>query len=399
MSAPIRVLIVDDIPETRVNVRTLIELERDIVVAGEAANGSEAVAKASELRPDCILMDINMPVMDGIVATEQISVALPEVVIVMMSVQGEQEYLRKAMLAGARDYLIKPFSADDLVSTIRRACALEIERRRHQSASTNGQLKPGKVVSVFSTKGGVGKTTIAANLAVLLAKEGERVALIDLDLQFGDVAVLLDLVPAHTLAELAKEEEIDPELLLHYLEQHASGVALLAAPHRPEEAELVRPDLLHRTLEIVRGLYSYIVIDMSHGFSDMILAGLDQSDHTIFVVTADVPTVKNARLGLDVMNSLDFDSEKISLIINRHAENSTLSVKVVEENLGRDVAVKIPYDPGVVVPAMNEGRPFVLRHPDAHVTKALRETATLVGWTPQATVKEPKGLLRFLQRS
>ena len=394
----IRVLIVDDIADTRANIRRLLEFESDIDVVGEAKDGVEAVAKARELAPDCILMDINMPHQDGIAATEQISVDVPASVIVIMSVQGEQEYLRKAMLAGARDYLIKPFASEELVSTLRRACNLEALRRKKRGLDPS-KREPGKIISVFSTKGGVGKTTIATNLSVLLAQQGAgRIALVDLDLQFGDVPVLLDVVPSKTLAELSQEGEIDAELVYSYLTHHISGVNVMAAPNRPEEAELIRPEHVGKVLDLLREQADYIIIDMPQGFHENVLASLDKSDHILFLVTLDVPTVKNARLGMEVMNSLSYESSRIAVILNQYSQRLGIPIKVVEENLKSEVAVRVPYEPDVVLPSVNEGRPFVMAQPDATVTKSLREIAALVGIE---STDEPKGrgLLRFLKRA
>ena len=166
----IRVVIADDIKETRDNIKKLLSFEKDIEVIGEAENGEEAVFIVKESRPDIVLMDINMPIKDGIKATEEISILVPETSVVMISVQGDQEYLKKAMTAGARDFIVKPFTGDDLTETIMRV--YEIDKKRREGSSTPKKKEEiiSKVISVFSTKGGVGKTTISSNLAVSIAR-------------------------------------------------------------------------------------------------------------------------------------------------------------------------------------------------------------------------------------
>src|SRR6059058_5848319 len=186
----IRILIVDDIADTRDNLAKLIGFEPDMEVAGTADGGQAAVALAKKERPNVILMDINMPDMDGITATEIISNTVPESPIIMMSVQGEQDYLRRSMLAGAREFLVKPFSSDELTTSIRQVHIREREKLSRMAVlpvrATNGTAaaaddrEPGVIVAFFSPKGGVGRTTIATNMAVAAATDlGKKVVLVD----------------------------------------------------------------------------------------------------------------------------------------------------------------------------------------------------------------------------
>src|SRR5262249_26770124 len=213
MADQIRVLIVDDIPETRDHLTKLLGFESDAEVVGSAASGTESLSMATELTPDVVLMDINMPDMDGIAATERLSAEVPTAAVVMMSVQGEADYLRRSMLAGAREFLVKPFSSDELTASIRQVYTREREKlskivvqpvaggdaaaaapSRGRSNREDGE--PGRVVAVFGPKGGVGRTTLATNLAVAAATElGQGTCLVDGSFQFGDVGVLLNLNP------------------------------------------------------------------------------------------------------------------------------------------------------------------------------------------------------------
>src|SRR5688572_1348450 len=213
-------------------------------VAGTAGGGQEAVNMAKQHRPHVILMDINMPDMDGITATEIISNTVPESPIIMMSVQGEQDYLRRSMLAGAREFLVKPFSADELINSIRHVHELEKVRRARYApmqqaaapapggpaAAAPGQPARGKVISFFSPKGGVGRTTIATNLAVALHQVTEKpVVLVDGSLPFGDIAVILNMSPkAKTIADLIGSfESADSDVVESILVQHSTGIKVM----------------------------------------------------------------------------------------------------------------------------------------------------------------------------
>ena len=216
MSENIRVIIVDDIAETRENIRKLLQFESDIEVVGDARTGREGIDLASEISPDVVLMDINMPDMDGITATETIRKEVPFAQIVILSVQGDPNYMRRAMLAGARDFLTKPPMVDELISAIRRAGKMAQDEREKSStrfqthsptsggSGTKASSAPtGQVIVVYSPKGGVGCTTIATNLAVALHNDETPVVIVDGNLQFGDVAVMLNERSRNSIIDLA----------------------------------------------------------------------------------------------------------------------------------------------------------------------------------------------------
>ncbi|NLY56771.1 MAG: response regulator [Firmicutes bacterium] len=392
----IRLLIVDDSPATRENVDKLCRFDDHIEVIGEAQNGREAIVAVKNLQPDIVLMDINMPEIDGITATELISLEAPETGIIMMSVQGEQEYLRKAMVAGAREYLTKPFSGDEVINTIKRVYELEQKRKLQQSLTV---VKPaeGRIVTVFSAKGGVGKTTIATNLAVALATEGFRVVLVDLDLQFGDIALMLDLTPKRTITDLVGEGELTAELVGDYLLEHVSGVRVLPAPLRPEEAELVSPAQVQQILGLLKKDYDFVLVDTAPAFLGPILAALDLSEQILLLTTLELSALKNVKLSLETMLSLQYPPEKIRVIINRYATDIGISLDEYEKHLGVSTAGKIPSDGRTVVEAVNKGVPFILSNPKAPVSAAIRDLAAAIGGKGQEGPPVPRSLIGRLR--
>jgi len=396
----IRVLIVDDVPETCENIRCLLHFDPRIEVVGEARDGEEAIKKTEKLHPDIILMDINMPVLDGVAATETISLHFPESAIIIMSVQGEQEYLRRAMAAGAREYIVKPFTSDELVSTIYRVYELEQKRKFHYRRWSDqmSRFREGKVVTVFSTKGGVGKTTIAVNLAVSLAKDFRySVALVDLDLQFGDIAVMLNLKPRQTLSDLVTEySQLDEELLNSYLLHHTSGIRVLAAPARPEYAEIVSPELVEKVINILKNNYDYVLIDTPGIFTDPVLVALDYAHTILFVLSLDLPTLKNVKLGLEVLDSLHH-KDKVKVVLNRAIPEIGITPTEVEKTLGIPLAAQIPSDGRLVVKSVNKGIPFCLSDPQSRVAESIRQIALHLagGDGDQELEKRKRGLRLF----
>ena len=391
MRQPLRLLIVDDAAPTRESLKTLLGFEHAIEVVGEAGDGEEAIAQARQLQPDVILMDINMSPVDGITATEVISTEMPRSVIVMMSVQGEQEYLRQAMAAGARDYLTKPFSSDELVHTLQNAYAMEAKRWLQVGT---GSLQPmehaGEVITIFSAKGGVGKTTISTNLATLLSHELEKsVILVDLDLQFGDVPVLLDFEPRRTIIDLVQIGEWSREAVQKVLHGYSPRLQVLAPPARPEEAELVSGSHIKQLLQTLKTMADYVIIDTAQSFQEPVLAALDESDCIAIIATLDIPTIKNVRLCLEVMQGvLDYPVDKTKLVVNRAAEDIGIQASVLEEKLGIGISAQIPSDGRVAIQAANTGVPFVLSHPKSAITQGIRELTHKLAGGPVVGVSE-----------
>jgi len=401
MTDRIKVLIVDDIPETRDHLSKLLGFESDVEVVGAAAGGPEAVQMAAALKPDVVLMDINMPGMDGITATEKLAAEVPTTAVIMMSVQGEADYLRRSMLAGAREFLVKPFSSDELTASIRQVWTREKEKQSRfapvvvaPEASRNGSGEPASVVAVFSPKGGVGRTTISVNLAVSAAQDGKRVALVDASFQFGDVGVLLNLNPRNkSIADIAGELQAGEQYdsFESFLVTHSSGVRVLLAPPTPEQAELISPPAVRQVLQVLRGENDLVVVDCPSSFNETTLGVLDEADLILTLLTLEITSVKNMRLFLEVCEQLGYGPEKIRLVLNR--ADSTLGIRVadVEHSIGRKVDHTIVSDGRSVVYALNRGVPFFLSNREAQVSQDIERLAKAVtGPPPTAASARPE---------
>ena len=580
----IKLLVVDDIPQTRKDITRLLYFEDDMVVIGEAGDGVEALKKISELQPDVVLMDINMPQMDGITATERVCNVYPHVAVVIISIQGESEYLKKAMVAGARDYLVKPLGSEEMAGTIRNAYKHQCLRMpknkqinnsnarseqqlpskseriteprenlqqpyhsqrgweplhipnqlpqeetyysRHynqqpepnhrtgyaqdypanraepliegntayeghyssremyyqqqmmplekpyfqshqqqqpaippqdylrltyehtpnqitvqhtvpasqenavqstqtivsteqkttekpgemppQAAPVDVQVKDakekkevpavkeappqvalqssprlqqaqtedkplGQVSVVFCGKGGVGKTTIATNLAVVLAQqERKKVALIDYDLQFGDISVLLNLSDGKNISDLVQNADtFTDEIVNNYMIRHFTGIDILPAPLFPQDAEYISAEHTDQILRLLKKNYDYIIVDTAGTFNEINLQAFDLADQILLVTTRDIVTIKNTKTSLNILDSLNY-RDKIRVVLNRSDQDLGVDIADLEKGLEITVAHQVTSDEKAAITAINKGVPVVVSHNNSEITKSFK---------------------------
>ncbi len=381
-SEKIRVLIIDDIPQTRENLKKLLSLEDDMEVVGAAATGEEGIELAKLHRPDIVLMDINLPGMDGIKATEIISREVPETQVVMISVQGEADYLRRSMLAGAREFLIKPFSSDELLSAIRRVYELGKTRRivvapPEKPLEGAAPAEEGNVVLVFSPKGGTGVSTIAANLAVALQQVMNlKVALLDLRLQFGGQDVIFNLQPRRSITDLVSEEgQVDEEMLSGAMLLHPSGVRVLVAPPRPEMADLITPEMVKNIIATARKSFDCLIVDTYSHVNDLVLAVMDVSDLLVLITTPELTAIKAVKQFFQIAEGLNYPFDRIIMLLNKNDRRSGIAAKDIQASLKHPIEVIIPNEEGRVLFSVNRGEPMVMADRNAAFSAAVIEAA------------------------
>jgi pilus assembly protein CpaE len=238
----------------------------------------------------------------------------------------------------------------------------------------------GHVIMVYSPKGGTGVTTLAVNLAITLHNDETRAALVDANLQFGDVAVFLNEQGKNTILDLApRADELDPDVVDSVMLKHAaSGIRVLAAPSRPEHAEHVSSDQFSKLLKYLRQVYAYVVVDTSHALNDITLAALDASDVVVLVGTQDIPAIKNIRLFLDLLNTIGVTRDRLCLVMNKFDKRISITPEKVGENLKQSVVGVIPLEEAVVIPSVNRGVPFMVDNKTKLVARAVFALAEAV---------------------
>jgi pilus assembly protein CpaE len=389
----IRVLIVDDISETRDSIKRMLQFDPHIEVVGIGQNGQEAIDKSIELKPEVILMDINMPDMDGIAATRSIRKSHPYAQVIMISVQNDPDYMRRAMRVGAHDFLSKPPMLDELTATIHRAGKEAFERKAQLERETAQIIKGvgtqvtdstgplGNIVIVYSPKGGVGCTTIATNLAFVLQNGNNKVAIVDASMQYGDVPIFLSLKAKNNILDLVTRiDELDPELVEDIMTKHAaSNLHILAAPPRPELADQINGNQFGKLLKYLADLYDYIIVDTASYLNDITLSAFECADFVLLMTTQEIPSIKNSNAFLTLLDALDFPREKIIFSINRFEKRIGISSERVGESLRQPVTVVIPLDDrNSVNDSIKRGVPLMLETKTHPVCKSIINLSELL---------------------
>jgi pilus assembly protein CpaE len=304
--------------------------------------------------------------------------------VLLVASNGGSGLLEQALDSDVSDVLLLPQLVENVVFAIRKAT--HTTRRSHEPG---GAGRHGKIVTVFSPKGGTGKTVTATNLAAACAKfEGRKTLLLDLDLQFGDAAIMLGIEPDKTIYDLVVAPgELDTEKLAGYTTKHACGLEILPAPLRPEDAELVTEAKLGRLLEVAKESFDVIVVDTSPFFHGPMLATLDRTDELMLLCSLDVPTLKNLRLALQTLDLLSFPKQRVSIVLNRSNSKVGMKPNEVEGALGMKVRFEVPSDRAVPL-SVNRGNPVVLAEEGADVSKAIRGMAKELFHAPKVEGKK-----------
>lgn len=335
---------------------------------------------------------------------ESLRVAKPHIGVVLVRQRVDSTLLSEALRCGVRDVV----SDRDLAAVsdaVRRARELASRMRQHSDEDiTEQEAGRGKVITVFSAKGGCGKTTLSTNLAASLADGGKRqVCLVDLDLAFGDVSIALQLFPAHTISDAVPlADTLDVHGLRTLLTPHSPGLFALSAPLEPGQAEHISASLVSDLLTILRDHFDYVVIDTPPAFTDHVLAAFDMSDVYALLATLDIPAVKNLKLSLETLELLNYPKDKWRVVLNRADSKVGLDINEVAKTLHLTIAAQIPSSRAVPA-SINRGVPIALDEPQHPVSQAIRLFAeqhvlSLAGsgasLLPEALRTDRRGLLR-----
>ncbi len=370
-----KILVVDDDPNVhRLLSYTLKQEGYEVVVA---LDGVEGFRLWGVENPALILLDVMLPKLDGYQVAAKVRAAETDahVPIIMLTAEAEVEQKIRGLRAGADDYLVKPFHPAELLARIKSLLA-----RFAPKDVLVGRPPLGRVLAFYGAKGGVGTTTIAINVAIALQRElGRRVCLVDANLQFGDHRVFMDLgLDRKSIVDVVSATSIDADLLRGVLVEHDSKIDLLLAPPTPEMAELVTKEHVARIIDVLRGMYDYVVVDLDKRLDDMNLGVFDAAEHLFVVLTADLSCLKNVRLVLETLGHIGYEAERVKLILNRSNAFTGINAKTAEGALRHPIDLQVLNEYRGAISALNSGAPVMFTKADSPLGRSFHDLARAI---------------------
>ena len=345
----------------------------------ESVSITDARALIEEQSPQAIALGPSLDADEAIGFAEEVLASDGSTGVVLVAGELSTDLMRRAMRCGIADVLSTTDTFNDVAQAVKSTLGGNGHARPKPAAPSKPapvNVEKGRVITIFSTKGGVGKSVIASNLAVALASMcGKSVILLDLDLQFGDAGIILDLKPERTIYDAAQTfERLDAEMLSGFLTTHKSGARVLLAPIRPEEADAVTVSRAGAIIDMLRELADIVIVDTAATFDDIMLTAIDHSDEVYGVATLDVTSVKNTRVSLQKLRQLGYDSSRVRLILNRADSKVLLDASEVEKTLQARFAARIPSE-RLVPRSVNRGEPIVFESPKCGAARSLMALA------------------------
>lgn len=346
-----------------------------ITLVGETDDLEEANYMLGEYNPNIVLLGANLT-FDRYILAESITSEFPDIAIIMIENELKEDTMYKAIFAGARDVIISPFTSAKLVDSIYRSYQLIKEKNvvhKEKPITSRRRSGRGHVITVFSTKGGVGKTFLSTNLAISLAKNTDkRVCLVDLDLDFGNTVLALNIVPRFTILDIVDDiRNIDQDLIESYLVPHESGIKVLPANARPQINEFINADHIEIILRALQGAFDYVVVDMPARFYEPVNPAFQVADLLLMITTPEISTVRNIKASIQTLQELNFPKSKIKVVLNRADDSGQIKPKDVESTLGQSLYSIIDADYKLAMLSLNNGNPLVLFKPKSAITKSI----------------------------
>ena len=370
--ATIKILIADSKDDWLKNVKRMLTNMDNVCLVGDSSNGQDALDKISDLKPHIVLIGNTLEGIEGLRLTEILSTDFPNIQPIIMSSESSPESFRQAMKAGAKDYLIEPFSVQDLSEAINNVYDKWLKDR---SELFTEEPKT-RIISFFATKGGVGKTTLAVNIAAELAAKGKKTLLIDASLQFGDVALMLDLHPKSTISDVIEKNEFTIDALQRRITKHSCGLEVLCAPKEPALAESITPKHLQTIIDVIKPLYQFIIIDMPATITEKEYSIWDKTTLLFLVATLEITSLKNTKIFLKTLHDIiKYDMNKVKIILNKDTPDVGIDKSGLEAGLGIPVYATIPRELMLAQVSLNRGEAFVLRSPSSKLSKSIIEVA------------------------
>lgn len=343
-------------------------------------DAEQVYAEIVNLRPNAAIIMMGLNPEPALKLIERLSVECPTTALISAAHDTSPDLILRSMRAGAREFLRLPVSRDELKTVLDRTaefCSVQVDAPK----------KKGRMIAVFSSKGGCGTSFIATNLA---AATRAPTVLVDLNLQAGDLPLFLGIEPKFSIADLVENRvRLDDDLLARYVTPHSSNLSLLAAPREADSADDIEPEHVFEALEKLRERYDYVVLDPQHTFDAITLAALDQADDIVLVLTLDIPAIRSAQRALEIFDRLGYPRSKVRIIVNRWSKQIELDMRQVEQFLHEKIAGIVTSDYQTAVNSINLGQPLVHSEPNSKISVEIRKIAAALTGNSVIGLEQP----------
>lgn len=364
MSEFISVIVIDNDKESLLTIKENFKNLNYVKIIAEVDNLTAGYNLILQNKPNLVIIDISSNVDWALNIIEKLTHQLKDIIIFVSSEESNLEIAVRAMRAGAREFFKRPLNSGELITALEKA-------REHILVQVSG-VALGSIFTIFSNKGGIGKTTIATNLAVILQElSKKRVALVDLNLQLGDLSTFLDIQPSYDISYIVKNiNRVDEGFLLSTMEKlEDHELYILADPPYAEQAEDISSEQINTVLTVLKSIFDYVIIDTTSSFDSKTLAALDLADRILLVSMINLPCIRNTQRCLDLFSRLNYPKEKVNILVNRYLPNEEITLEDVSDTLEHPIFWTIPNNYFTVMSAINRGIPINKIEEDANITK------------------------------
>ena len=380
MTQPLTLVVLSSGLDNFKQIRTALSADKRVQLLAGGDDAEQVHGEIMRLKPAVAIISLGANADQAIKFIEKLNTESPNTALISAAHDASSDLMLRSLRAGAREFLRLPISADELNTVLDRIaafCAVQVEAPK----------KKGRMISVFSSKGGCGTSFLATNLA---AAFGSRTVLVDLNLQAGDLPLFLGVDPKYSFADMAEHRNrLDDALIGSFVTPYSSHLSLLAAPKEADSADEIEPEHVFEVLRRLRESYEYVVLDPQHTFDAITLAALDQSDEIVLVLTLDIPAIRSTQRALEIFDRLGYPRQKVRIVVNRFSKQIDLDLRQVEKFLGEPVIGFISSDYNIAVTSINLGTPLVLSESNSRIAIEIKRIAQLLnGGTVQ--VEEPK---------
>ena len=369
MKPPIPIVLIDLNEQSRISIEGVLNEIDGVAVHAEGKDLGKTLSLVRQVKPDIVILNLYPEVERALNTAKKVMQNFPDLVLFVTAGEATSEIILKSMRAGAREFLTQPIRKEEIISAVEKIVKMHTE-------VSSSKLSESKVISTFGTKGGVGTTMVATNVATSLAEHTRKeVVIVDLNLQYGTAALLMNIKPKYTILDVAQHlDRIDVSLLNKMLPKGTGGVSFLANPFRIEDVENITSGHVERILLLLRTLFDYIIVDTHAMLDDITIKALDESDHILLVSNSDVPSIFHAKRCLELFQRMEYNREKLLLVFNRYNGLEDMNPAAIEKLLNYPIFWRLPnHDYQGILASINKGIPISKMLPGAKLSQSLHK--------------------------